>query len=109
MVLVGILNKSSYIMYIKNMVMRFENLVFLSHPVTPKSGIMAKINLDNGKEISVICGEGFYSSSRKGNRALCTSVEDAASFVDIVRLLNVVLNISAGKDTKLPNGVLLNA
>ena len=35
--------------------------------------------------------------------------EDAASFVDIVRLLNVVLNISAGKDTKLPNGVLLNA
>ena len=67
-------------MYIKNMVMRFENLVFLSHPVTPKSGIMAKINLDNGKELSVICGEGFYSSSRKGNRALCTSVEDAASF-----------------------------
>ena len=67
-------------MYIKNMVMRFENLVFLSHPVTPKSGILANINLDNGKELSVICGEGFYSSSRKGNRALCTSVEDAASF-----------------------------
>ena len=60
--------------------MRFENLVFLSHPVIPDSGIMAKINLNNGKEVSVICGEGFYSSSRKGNRSSCTSVEDAASF-----------------------------
>jgi len=35
--------------------------------------------------------------------------EDPASFTDTAKLLNVVLNISAGKDTKLPNGVLLNA
>ncbi len=34
---------------------------------------------------------------------------DDASFIEIAKLLKVVLNISAGKDTKLPNGVLLKA
>jgi len=47
-------------MYINNTVMNFKNLIFVSHPVTPETGIMAKIRLDSGKEMSIICGEGFY-------------------------------------------------
>ena len=41
--------------------------------------------------------------------ALNSGFEDAASFIDIFKLLKVVLNISAGKDTKLPKGVRLNS
>ena len=41
---------------------------------------MAQVFTDNGKRISIVCGEGMYSSSRAGNRAACSSVEDAASF-----------------------------
>ena len=59
--------------------MKFDNLVFVSHPII-KEAIMAKVRLDNGKEVSVVCGEGLYSSSRAGLRQACNSVEDAASF-----------------------------
>ena len=37
-----------------------------------------------GKTISIVCGEGLYSSSRAGNRAECERVEDAASFEVLV-------------------------
>lgn len=38
----------------------FKNLVFTTHPVT--KGIMAKYRFDNGKEISIVAGEGLYST-----------------------------------------------
>ena len=58
--------------------MKFKNLGFIKHPVV--KGIMAQVFTDNGKRISIVCGEGMYSSSKAGNRAECSSVEDAASF-----------------------------
>ena len=59
--------------------MRFKNLGFIQHP-TVKDAIMAQVFTDNGTRISVVCGSGMYSTSRAGNRAECTSVEDASSF-----------------------------
>ena len=58
--------------------MKFKNLGFIEHPVA--KGIIAQIFTDEGKRISIVCGEGMYSSSKAGNRAKCSSVEDAASF-----------------------------
>ena len=58
--------------------MTFKNLGFIEHPVV--KGIMAQVFTDSGKRISVVCGEGMYSSSKAGNRKACSSVEDAASF-----------------------------
>ena len=57
----------------------FDDLKFELHPVT-KKGIRASLELKPGVFISVVAGEGFYSTSRKGNRAKCTKVEDAALF-----------------------------
>ena len=34
--------------------MKFDNLVFVSHPII-KEAIMAKVRLNNGKEVSVVC------------------------------------------------------
>ena len=58
--------------------MTFKNLGFIKHPIV--NGIMAQVFTDKGKRISIVCGEGMYSSSKAGNRAECSSVEDAASF-----------------------------
>ena len=57
----------------------FDDLKFKVHPVT-ENGIHASLELKPGVFISVVAGEGFYSTSRKGVRAECTKVEDAASF-----------------------------
>lgn len=60
----------------------FDNLLFLPHPHI-KTAIMTQIKgskSKGGKIISIVCGEGLYSSSRAGNRAKCTLLEDAASF-----------------------------
>ena len=38
----------------------FKNLVFVPHPFS--QGIMAKYRFDNGKEISIVAGEGLYST-----------------------------------------------
>lgn len=60
----------------------FDNLLFTNHPNIP-GAIMTQIRglkSKGGKTISIICGEGLYSTSRAGNRAKCTSVEDASSF-----------------------------
>lgn len=38
----------------------FKNLVFVPHPFS--KGIMAKYRFDNGKEISIVAGEGLYST-----------------------------------------------
>ena len=58
--------------------MKFKNLGFIQHPVV--KGIIAQVFTNEGKRISIVCGEGMYSSSRTGNRQACSSVEDAASF-----------------------------
>ena len=40
--------------------MRFKNLGFIKHPVV--KGIIAQVFTDEGKRISVVCGEGMYLS-----------------------------------------------
>jgi hypothetical protein len=57
----------------------FDDLKFEVHPVT-KKGIRATLELKPGVFISVVAGEGMYSTSREGVRAACTKVEDASSF-----------------------------
>ena len=57
----------------------FDDLKFEVHPVT-KKGIRASLELKPNVFISVVAGDGFYSTSRKGARAECTKVEDASSF-----------------------------
>ena len=57
----------------------FEDLKFQTHPVT-KKGIQASLELKPNVFISVIAGEGFYSTSKKGVRAACTKVEDVSTF-----------------------------
>ena len=59
--------------------MQFKNLGVIQHPSTRKA-IMAQVFTNEGKRISIVCGEGMYSSSRAGNRAECTNLEDASSF-----------------------------
>ena len=64
----------------------FDNLLFLDHPHI-KGAIMTQIKgskKKGGKRISIVCGDGMYSSSRAGNRAECQSVEDASSFEVLV-------------------------
>ena len=57
----------------------FDDLKFTKHKVTEKA-IMASLELKPNVFISVVAGEGMYSTSRKGVRAECTKVEDASSF-----------------------------
>jgi len=57
----------------------FKDLKFKIHPVTDK-GILATLEIKPKMFISVIAGEGFYSTSKKGVRAACTKVEDASTF-----------------------------
>ena len=64
----------------------FDNLLFLDHPHI-KGAIMTQIRglkSKGEKRISIVCGEGMYSSSRAGNRAECQRVEDASSFEVLV-------------------------
>ena len=58
--------------------MKFKNLGFIEHPVV--KGIISQVFTDDGTRISIVCGEGMYSTSRAGNRAMCDSIEDAGSF-----------------------------
>ena len=57
----------------------FNDLKFELHPVT-KKGIRSTIELKPNIFISVVAGEGFYSTSKKGVRAECLKVEDASTF-----------------------------
>lgn len=64
----------------------FDNLLFLPHPWN-KGAIATQIRglkKKGGKKISIVCGDGMYSTSRAGNRAECTKVEDASSFEVLV-------------------------
>ena len=58
--------------------MKFKNLGFIKHPVV--KGIISQVFTDDGTRISIVCGEGMYSTSRAGNRAICDSIEDTGSF-----------------------------
>lgn len=59
---------------------QFKNLVFVSHPMNPTKSIMAKYRFDNGKEISVVAGEGLYSSGKSGVKTECTDPAEISSF-----------------------------
>ena len=56
----------------------FDNLVFVDHPRL--KGIMSKYRFNNGKEISIVAGEGLYSNSRNGLRAAVDNPDDVSSF-----------------------------
>ena len=57
---------------------RFKNLVFISHPRI--DGIMAKYRFDNGKELSIVAGEGMYSSGKTGVREAVESPDQVTQF-----------------------------
>lgn len=59
---------------------RFKNLVFVSHPMNPYKAIMAKYRLDNGKELSIVAGEGLYSNGKSGLREAVDNPDDVSSF-----------------------------
>ena len=59
---------------------QFKNLVFVSHPMNPTKAIMAKYRFDNGKEISVVAGEGLYSSGKSGVKSEVTSPDQVSQF-----------------------------
>lgn len=56
----------------------FNNLVFVDHPRL--KGIMSKFRFNNGKEISIVAGEGLYSNSRNGLRTAVDNPDDVSSF-----------------------------
>ena len=60
--------------------MEFKDLKFKPHKVIPKKGIQATLEVKPNVFISVIAGEGFYSSGKTGNRAAVSKVEDVSSF-----------------------------
>lgn len=55
----------------------FEDLEFKKH--IPK-GIQATLELKSNIFLSVVAGEGLYSTSKDGVRAACNEVEDASTF-----------------------------
>ena len=60
--------------------MEFKDLKFKPHKVIPKKGIQATLEVKPNVFISVIAGEGFYSSGKTGNRAAVTNPKDVSSF-----------------------------
>jgi len=57
----------------------FKDLEFNIHPATKKA-IHAELEIKPNVFLSVVAGEGMYSTSREGVRAACTKVEDVSSF-----------------------------
>ena len=61
--------------------MTFKDLKFKPHKVIPKKGIQAKLEIKPNVFLSVIAGEGFYSTAKgTGVRGAVTSEKDVASF-----------------------------
>ena len=59
---------------------KFENLMFVDHPVMPDS-IMAKYRFNNGKELSIVAGPGLYSTpGGLDSNEKVSNVEDVVSF-----------------------------
>ena len=57
----------------------FKDIVFKQHRLG-KGNIQGLLTLDNGIELSVVAGEGMYSSGKGGVREPIDKVEDAISF-----------------------------
>ena len=57
----------------------FNDLKFKKHSITKKA-IRATLELKPNVFISVVAGEGMYSTSKEGVRAACTKVKDASTF-----------------------------
>ena len=60
--------------------MTFKNLKFKPHKVIPKKGIQATLEIKHQVFISVLAGDGFYSSGKTGNSAAVSKVEDVSTF-----------------------------
>ena len=61
--------------------MTFKDLKFKPHKVLPKKGIQATLEVKPQVFVSVIAGEGFYSSAKgTGVRGAVTSEKNVASF-----------------------------
>ncbi|MDB4414437.1 hypothetical protein N9034_01335 [bacterium] len=57
----------------------FKDIKFKPHKVG-KGAIQGLLMLDNGIELSVVAGEGMYSTGKGGVREAINKVEDASSF-----------------------------
>ena len=57
----------------------FKDIKFTQHRLG-KGNIQGLLTLDNGIELSVVAGEGMYSSGKGGVREPIDKVEDAISF-----------------------------
>ena len=61
--------------------MTFKDLKFKPHKVLPKKGIQATLEVKPQVFVSVIAGEGFYSSAKgTGVRGAVTSEKNVSSF-----------------------------
>ena len=62
--------------------MNFDNLVFIKHPNDRLEGLMAKYRFNNGKELSLVAGNGLYCNTRYGVRkgGPMLEVEDVVSW-----------------------------
>ena len=62
--------------------MNFDNLVFIKHPNDRLEGLMAKYRFNNGKELSIVAGNGLYFNTRYGVRkgGPMLEVEDVVSW-----------------------------
>ena len=62
--------------------MNFDNLVFIKHPNDRLEGLMAKYRFNNGKELSIVAGNGLYCNTRYGVRkgGPMLEVEDVISW-----------------------------
>mgnify|MGYP003646082654 FL=1 len=61
--------------------MTFKDLKFKPHKVTPKSGIQATLEVKPQVFISVIAGDGFYSTAKgTGVRGAVTSEKNVSTF-----------------------------
>lgn len=69
----AIKNNKGYIMK------TFKDIKFEAHKVG-KGAIQGLLILDNGIELSVVAGEGMYSTGKGGVREAINKVEDASSF-----------------------------
>ena len=58
---------------------KFEDIKFKQHRLG-KGHIQGLLKLDNGIELSVVAGKGFYSASKNGVRSAVDNVKDVSSF-----------------------------
>ena len=58
---------------------KFEDIKFKQHRLG-KGHIQGLLKLDNGIELSVVAGKGFYSASKNGIRSAVDNVKDVSSF-----------------------------